>query len=234
MTNGEASPLGTRIEIASGGATLPAYCATPGSTQAGTPAIVLAMHLWGVDASMRAAAERFARAGFVALVPDLYAGLGAPDGDGVSEPATFVPFARRLEPAGIDAHLSSSVAWLRERHPQAMVGLAGFCMGGRIATARAVGYGATFRAIAAWYGLAEIEGEAVDVPLVASYGAADHGIPVERVRAFERGLRPAHDIEIYEGAGHAFADERREAYEPRAAEDSWLRTLRFLRAHLTA
>ena len=224
--------LSEHVQLAHRTQTLPAFFAAPQTEREETPAVVLAMHLWGGDASMRAAAERFARAGVVTLVPDLYARLGAPPGDDANDPAPFIPLARRLTSVDIDAAFDASVRWVHERYPLARIGLAGFCMGGRMATARASGYATTFSAVAAWYGLADIDPHAVDVPLVGSYGADDTGIPVEQVRAFERGLEVPHDIVIYPGAGHAFADERRDSFELRASEDSWRRTLRFFETHL--
>jgi len=223
--------LSENVQLAHRSETLPAFFAAPQTLREEAPAVVLAMHLWGVDASMRAAAERFARAGFVTLVPDLYARLGAPAGDDASDPAPFVPFARRLTTVDIDAAFGACVSWLHGRYPLAKIGLAGFCMGGRMATARASGH-TTFAAVAAWYGLADIDPQVVDVPLVGSYGGDDTGIPVERVRAFEAGLEVPHDIVIYPGAGHAFADERRDSFELRASEDSWRRTLHFFETHL--
>ena len=65
--------LSEHVQLAHRTQTLPAFFAAPQTEREETPAVVLAMHLWGVDASMRAAAERFARAGFVTLVPDLCA-----------------------------------------------------------------------------------------------------------------------------------------------------------------
>jgi carboxymethylenebutenolidase len=165
--------LSEHVQLAYRTQTLPAFFAAPQTEREEAPAVILAMHLWGVDASMRAAAERFARAGFVTLVPDLYAGLGAPPGDDSNDATAFVPFARRLTTVDIDAAFDAGVRWLHDRYPLAMIGLAGFCMGGRMATARASGNATSFAAVAAWYGLADIDPHVVDVPLVGSYGADD-------------------------------------------------------------
>jgi carboxymethylenebutenolidase len=40
------------------------------------------------------------------------------------------------------------------------------------------------------------------------------------------------NIHIYEGAKHAFANASGVAYEPVAAEDSWEKTVKFLKAYL--
>jgi carboxymethylenebutenolidase len=41
-------------------------------------------------------------------------------------------------------------------------------------------------------------------------------------------------VHVYEGAQHAFANPSGTAYQADAAEDSWRRTLAFLKAHLQA
>lgn len=40
------------------------------------------------------------------------------------------------------------------------------------------------------------------------------------------------EIQVYEGAGHAFFNETRDSYSEAAAEDAWPRTLAWFRTHL--
>ena len=40
------------------------------------------------------------------------------------------------------------------------------------------------------------------------------------------------DVQVYEGAGHAFANPSGTTYQHGAAEDSWRRTTAFLARHL--
>ena len=207
-----------------------AYFAEPEAANEMTPTVVMAMHLWGVDSSQRAAADRFASEGFATLVPDLYEGLGAPDGDGATDASRFYPLAKSLSFETVDPMILSAARWLKQRFPQTSTCIAGFCMGGVMALRRAHGYRDTFAAAAVWYGsLAGVEGAQIDVPLVASYGAEDKGIPVESVEQFTDALKVPHDVKIYGGAQHAFCDEERAAYHAQAAEDSWSRTMAFLK-----
>lgn len=201
----------------------------PKETRDDTRTIVLAMHVWGVDANMRDIAERFAADGYAVEVPDLYAAFDAPSGDGATDHTQFVPFATQLATEGIDAALLTSARRLKERFPKTKTAIAGFCMGGKIALHRTIGYSETFSAAAVWYGAIAIDPGIVEIPVVASYGAEDSGIPTDSVRAFEEGLHVPHDIKMYENAGHAFCDASRASYEPKAAADSWRRTMNFLR-----
>ena len=67
------------------------------------------------------------------------------------------------------------------------------------------------------------------------FAADDSGIKVESVEAFgaalER-LRKVHEIHIYPGVGHAFANPTGRNYDAEAATDAWAKTLEFLGRHL--
>ncbi|HLI96861.1 MAG TPA: dienelactone hydrolase family protein [Candidatus Baltobacteraceae bacterium] len=209
------------------------YFAAPAEPADSTPSVVLAMHLYGVDRNMRESADRFAAAGFATIVPDLFEDFGAPDGDGQTDYTKFLPFAQRLTFESVEPKIRDAAAWLRSRFPRTRTAIAGFCMGGIVALRRSYGYSDVFGAAAVWYGaIGETDAARVDVPLVGSFGAADRGIPVESVEKFRDGLAVAHDVAIYPGAGHAFCDDTRAAFDERACVDSWVRTIDFLRAHL--
>jgi len=77
----------------------------------------------------------------------------------------------------------------------------------------------------------------VKAPLLGLYGAEDHGIAVESVRAMQAALDQAgieNDMHVYTGAGHAFFNDTRARYHPEAAADAWRRTLDWLRRYLIA
>lgn len=209
------------------------YYAAPTNFHEHAPSVVLAMHLWGIDQPMRDAAQRFADAGFAVAIPDLYSGMDAPSGENAQDHTLFLPFAQTLTFEIVDGHLRAAAAFLKERIPHTRTAIAGFCMGGTMALRRSYGYADLFSAAAVWYGnVATLDGAQVDIPIVGSFGDADHGIPVEKVREFESELREEHDIVIYSGAGHAFCDGARPTYRVEAAEDSWQRSIAFLRKHL--
>ena len=75
----------------------------------------------------------------------------------------------------------------------------------------------------------------VRAPILGLYGADDRGISVESVRAMETGLNEAgleNEIQVYDGAPHAFFNDTRDSYRPEAASDAWMRTLAWFRDHL--
>ena len=61
------------IEFPTGRTTALAYRVRPEPAGAALPAVVLVQEIWGMDAHIRDLARRFARAGYLALAPDLYA-----------------------------------------------------------------------------------------------------------------------------------------------------------------
>ena len=75
----------------------------------------------------------------------------------------------------------------------------------------------------------------INAPILGLFGADDRGISVESVQQFETALqrlRKVHDIQIYPGAGHAFANPTGRNYNAEFAEDAWRRTLEFLGQNL--
>ncbi len=222
----------TNVELESGGK-LPAYAASPRTADESTPGVVVVMHVWGVDDSIREVVRAFAKKGFAAVAPDFYAPFHAPSGDGQTDYTVFAPYAQKLQPDAVDGGVRSAALWLKQQHPKGKAGVTGFCMGGAIALRQAVGNADVLSADAVWYGkVAGVDPASVRIPLLGSYGERDTSIPAQSVREFEDGLTVAHDFAIYPGAGHAFFDRTRSSYVQAAATDSWRRTLNFFTKHL--
>lgn len=212
---------------------LPAYAAVPRNAGADTPGVVVVMHIWGVDENIREVVRRFAKAGFAAIAPDLYAREQAPSGDGQKDFTMFRPFAEKLQTAQTDADLRAAALWMKTSHPHGKVGVTGFCMGGTIALRQAIDNDDVFAADAVWYGkVADIDAARIHMPLAGSYGEKDTSIPADSVRSFRAALRVPNDIAIYPTAGHAFFDDTRSSYVPAAASDAWRRTIAFFTKYL--
>jgi hypothetical protein len=78
-------------------ATIGAYVAMPRTIAATTPGVVLAIHIWGVDAQYRDLARRFAKLGYIAIVPGLMDRSHVPSGDDTNDSAPFrAAFAQML------------------------------------------------------------------------------------------------------------------------------------------
>jgi carboxymethylenebutenolidase len=224
-----------RVGIQEPGIVIPAYAAWPANAGTATPGVVVVMHAWGVDESIREVVRGLAKAGFAAVAPDLYARYHAPSGDGVSDFAQFRPYVERLgaAPDQADGDLRAAARWLKASRPHGKIGVTGFCMGGAIALRQAVTNEDVFDADAVWYGkVAGIDPAKIRMPLAGSYGERDTSIPAQGVRAFQAALQAPHDFAIYPEAGHAFFDDRRSSYVPSAAHDAWRRTIAFFTKYL--
>ena len=57
----------------------------------------------------------------------------------------------------------------------------------------------------------------ITTPLLGSFGARDTSIKAEDVQAMFARLGAAHDVKIYDEAGHGFFDDQRDSYVPGAA-----------------
>ena len=242
-----------RPQIHNGARTLDAYYASPKSAGPATPAVVVVQHIWGVDAQIRDVVRRFAKEGYIALAPDLYTGLGAPSGDGLTDYKVFVPSAQKLNDATVDSDLVAAAAFVRNGSggKREKIGVTGFCMGGSIALRQAVDSASTFDAAAVFYGkvrydtagnndgpiaaMALAYADEIGTPLLGSWGARDTGILAADVKALEArltDLKKPHDIKVYDEAGHGFFDDTRASYVPSAAADAWTRTLAWFGTHL--
>jgi carboxymethylenebutenolidase len=223
----------SHVELRRPDTAVPAYAARPRNARASTPGVVVVQHIWGVDTAMREVVRRFAKAGYAAIAPDLYARFGAPSGDGQTDFSVFRPFAEKLQNAQVDGDLRAAALWLKSAHPAGRVGVTGFCMGGAIALRQALDNDDVFAADAVWYGkVTGIDAARIRMPIVGSYGEKDTSIPADTVRAFRKVLRAPNDIAIYPTAGHAFFDNTRASYVPVAAQDAWRRTIAFFTKYL--
>src|SRR6202034_2505999 len=95
--------------------------------------VVVVMHIWGVDTSMREIVRRLAIAGYAAIVPDLYARFDAPSGDSSTDFAIFRPYAKKLDRTQFVGDLSGAASWLSTKFAGTKTAVLGFCMGGRMA-----------------------------------------------------------------------------------------------------
>jgi carboxymethylenebutenolidase len=223
------------VSLKSDDAVIGAYAARPLHHTPHTPTVVAIMHVWGVDTSIREVVRRFAKAGFAAIAPDLYARFGAPSGDGATDYTIFRPYSKRLDRTQYDGDILAAARWCAAAFPSTKTAIVGFCMGGRIALLASIDNAGTFAAVCPFYGpLTDVDAAKEQTPVCGSYGGRDTGIPADSVRAFAAALHVPNDIKIYDNAGHAFMDDRRPSYVAGAAADAWARTIAFLTVHLGA
>ena len=72
-------------------------------------------------------------------------------------------------------------------------------------------------------------------PVLGIFGAEDTSIAVETVNEFDAALGTlniVHEVYIYPGVGHAFANPSGQNYAPDETKDAWGKTLAFLEKYL--
>ena len=202
-----------------------------------TGAVVVIQEWWGLNDQIRGVADRIARAGYTALVPDLYRGKSTVEAEEAHHLMSNLNFG---DAASQDVR--GAVQYLKASH--AKVGVTGFCMGGAL-TVLSLTMAPEADAGVVWYGLPPLEyvdASKIKAPLLAHWATQDVPFPVAGVDALEEKLRAAGVA--YEGhrylAHHAFANETAQGpgrialtqYDAVWAQHAWDRTLRFMGRHL--
>lgn len=200
------------------------------------PGLIIIHEWWGLNDNIQTMAKRFAEEGYVALAVDLYGG----------EMAETPEDARRLMSASMERealltdNLTQAFEYLKMQEGVGEVGVIGWCFGGGWSLRTALALPESIDATVIYYGQLVSDRDqlaALDMPILGIFGAEDQGIPVEGVREFESVLADLGkdaEIEVYEGAGHGFANPSGQRYNAEAAEDAWAKTLAFFDEHLRA
>jgi carboxymethylenebutenolidase len=216
------------------GQTVQGYLADAG---AGTPSIVVIQEWWGLNDQIRGVADRFAQAGFTALVPDLYRGKSTVEAEEAHHLMSGLNFG---EAASQD--IRGAVQHLKARGGK--VGVTGFCMGGAL-TILSLTMSPEADAGVVWYGFPPLEfvdASKIRVPVMAHWAEQDVPFPIATVDQLEEKLRAAGVA--YTGhrylAHHGFANETAQGpgripmtqYDATWARMAMDRTLAFFGRHL--
>jgi carboxymethylenebutenolidase len=219
------------------GAAVQGYLAEAADTKS-APAVVVIQEWWGLNDQIRGVAERFAAAGYTALVPDLYRGKSTAEAEEAHHLMTGLNFG---DAAAQDVR--GAVQFLKGRARQ--VGVTGFCMGGAL-TVLSLVLVPEVSAGVVWYGLPPLEfvdASKIKAPMLAHWATQDGAFPIANVDALEQKLSAAGVA--YTGqrylAQHGFANETAlgpkrlpiTQYDAAWAQIAWDRTFSFFGKHLT-
>jgi carboxymethylenebutenolidase len=217
---------GSMVTIQTSNAPIPGYLAQPVS-KGNYPGVVVIQEWWGLDEHIKSVADRFARAGFVALAPDLYHGEIAREPD----EARKLAMSLIMDQAIADVQGAADYLVSLDNVQPKQVGTVGFCMGGGISLRMAWDGKDNIGSVVIFYGRGNPSDEdldAIHAPILGIFGEQDAGIPVEGVREWEARLKrrgkPV-EIVVYPDAGHAFLNDTRPNYRPEAANDAFSRTI---------
>ena len=213
------------------GQSVQGYLAEP-AQPAGAPAVVVIQEWWGLNDQIRGVAERFATAGYIALVPDLYRGKSTVEAEEAHHLMSGLNFG---DAASQD--IRGAVQLLKARGGK--VGVSGFCMGGAL-TLLALSNVPELDAGVVWYGcppLEYIDASKIKVPVLGHFATQDEFFKIETIAQLEEKLRGAGVVIDFHRylAHHAFANEtavgpgRTPAtqYDPVWSQQAWDRTFSF-------
>lgn len=191
--------------------------------------LVVIQEIFGMTEQMKRCTERFAAAGYTAILPALFdrkernALLGYGEFQRGGTLAMSIPEEQIL--ADVEAAR-------REVAPAGNTGITGYCWGGTIAYLAAATL--PFACAVSWYGsgvgrlAARLQPK---VPVLYHFGAKDAFIPpatIDQIRKAD----PSGTFHVYDGADHGFACDDRASHHPGATALAEQRTLAFLAAHL--
>lgn len=221
-----------RVSFPGGAGPVNGYLAVPADGKR-APAVVVVHENRGLNAHIEDVARRVAKAGFIALAPDLLTPLGGTptDEDKARE------LIGQTRPAQAVADLQGAVAWLAGREGgNGKVGSVGFCWGGGMSNRLAVAEPGLGAAVV-YYGPSPAAEDVpkIKAPLLLHYAGLDKRIN-DGVPAYVAALQAANksfEKYEYEGVDHAFNNDANAArYNAAAADLAWGRTIAFLTKHL--
>ncbi len=189
------------------------------------PGVVLIHENRGLRPEIRQTAEDLARQGYLVLAVDL---LG--DVVETQEEARALTAVYNQE-EGV-RNMRSAVQYLRDQGATKIASL-GWCFGGRQSLLLALS-GESLDATIIYYGGLVTDPEELSIisqPVLGIFAENDQAISTESVGAFGDALmllNIEHEIHIYPGVGHAFANPSGMNYAPEATKDAWTKTLSFL------
>ena len=234
-----------------GSFSVPFYYAAPEGKK-NLPVVLVVQEIFGVHEYIADTCRRFAKAGYLAIAPDLYARQGdATKYTDISK--LMAEVVAKVPDAQVMADLDAAVQWAGKNGGNAKrVAITGFCWGGRITWLYAQ-YSKNVKAGVAWYG--RLVGAAsantpkhpvelaatLKAPVLGLYGGQDGGIPLTTVNEMKDALAEAgakgnkaaqgSEFVVYPQAPHAFHADYRPSYRKEAAEDGFKRALAWFKAN---
>ncbi|OZI27215.1 dienelactone hydrolase family protein [Bordetella genomosp. 7] len=229
------------VQIPVPGGNMPAYRAAPQGGKS-LPTVLVISEIFGVHEYIKDVCRRLAKAGYLAIAPELFARQG--------DASKFTEIARlraeiidKVPDAQVMADLDATAAWAAGNggNPERLL-ITGFCWGGRIVWLYSA-HNPNLRAGAAWYGHVRNTTSPIkpqdpialagrlNAPVLGLYGEADAGIPVADVEQMREALGKGSEaakqsqIRLYKDAPHAFHADYRPSYRKEPAEDAWRRML---------
>ncbi len=216
-----------------------AYVARPeGKPLAG---LLVFQEIFGINSHIRDVTERFGRAGYLAIAPELFHRTGPGFESGYTDMGPGFGHMQKLTDTGLEADIRAAHKWLADAG-ETRICSTGYCMGGRVSTLAALTV--PLACAASYYGggiaPSQFNPGLLDrlkdlkAPMLYFWGGLDSHIPQESVRKVTAALRDAKknftNVE-FSFADHGFFCDQRASYSAEAAALAWPLTLAFFQTH---
>jgi len=224
---------------------IPAYRAMP-ATGKNFPVVLVVQEIFGVHEHLQDICRRFAKMGYLAIAPELYARQG--DVSKLTDIQEIISkVVSKVPDAQVMSDLDATVAWAAKssKGNADKLGITGFCWGGRVVWLYAA-HNPNLKAGVAWYGRLVSESspltpqhpidiaDELKAPVLGLYGGSDNGIPNETVEKMRQALKAAEspsEIVLYPDTPHGFFADYRPSYRKEEAEDGWKRLQAWFKQH---
>ena len=232
------------VKIPVGDMQIPAYRAMP-DKGGPFPVALVVQEIFGVHEHIKDVCRRFAKLGYMAIAPELYARQG--DVSNLKSIDEIRGIVSKVPDAQVMSDLDATVEYAKEsgKGDVARLGITGFCWGGRIVWLYAA-HSKLLKAGVAWYGRLvgdkselfpkqpiDVAGE-LKAPVLGLYAGKDGGIPLESVdkmRAALKQSKVANDIIVFAEAQHGFHADYRPSYNEANAKEGWSKLQEWFKKH---
>jgi carboxymethylenebutenolidase len=216
--------------------TVDGYVARP-KTEGTYPGVIVIHENRGLTDHIRDVARRLAKAGYVALAPDLASRAGGTAKVGADK---ITGYFANAKPEELVKDLNSAVDFVGQLpgvQPD-KYGVVGFCFGGALVL-RLAAANPKIAAAVCYYGVTPdpaSQMSATNAAILGQYGATDQRVDAT-IPALEQVMQQSGKTfqkYLYEGAGHAFNNDTGQNYNQAAAVAAWQRTLDWFGKYLKA
>jgi len=228
---------------------IPAYRAMPDKKGKKFPTVLVIHEIFGVHEWIQDICRRYAKLGFIAIAPALYARQGEIKDLKDSREINRSIYSK-IPDTQSNSDLDATVAWAAKNSGNTKkLSVTGFCWGGRMTWLYAA-HNPNVKAGAAWYGrvvptpnsplntnqpTTPIDyAKTLKVPVLGLYGGMDKGIPLDGVQRMQDELKKGKsgsEIIVFPAADHGFHADYRPLFNKQASEDAWSKMLDWFKKH---
>ena len=216
-----------------------AYLALPEAPRG--PVVVVLQEIFGVNRGIREVVEDFAKAGYIAIAPDLFwrqeRGVELDPGKEMDRERAMALMKGFDQDLAVRDALTALAEAKLQQGANGRCAAVGYCLGGKLSYLLAAR--SDLRAAVSYYGVgiqgALDEARQIRGALLLHFAADDNLCPSEAQKRIADAMQPLGEkvmLRTYSGVGHAFARRGGVTFHHQMAEQADSATLSFLEAHL--